>query len=89
MSKIVSNMQSSSGRPVANQFIIHEDNREIFQSYDTIIAIKEGGKVYLDRKKWDFSKTTLKYLRQFLDGNGVDDTRRKIKDGIYILKDLN
>ncbi len=89
MSTLVTNMTSpSSGRAVANQFIIRDGNKVIFKSYDTIIAIKEGGKVKLDREKWNFSKTTNKYRGIFL-GEGISETRRKIEEGIYILEDLN
>ena len=36
----VRNMYSSNGNKVANQFVIYGNNEEIFQSYNTIIAIK-------------------------------------------------
>ena len=34
---------------------------EIFQSYQSTIVKKVGGKVYLDINKWDYSVTTGKY----------------------------
>ena len=83
----------STGNEVANQFIIlhrtEKGVRQIFQSYNSIIAvIDEDGKVTLDKQKWDYSVTTGRYRNQFL-GESIADTRKKIKDGIYFLDDLN
>ena len=85
----VQNMTSkTSGREVANQFIIYGDHETTFQSYNTIIATKKDGRVYLDKEMWDYSKTTGKYRNQFL-GETKKETEAKIKNGIYILADLN
>lgn len=83
----------STGNEVANQFIIRQRTdkgvREIFQSYRSVIAvIDEDGNVTLDRNKWDYSVTTGRYRNQFL-GEGIDETRKKIEQGIYTLADLN
>ena len=43
--------------------------------------------VYLD-ENWDYSKTTGKYRNQFL-GETRKETERKIKDGTYIVTNLN
>ncbi len=71
-----------------NQYIIKSDSARIFQSYDSIIAIKEGKLVVIDKDKWDYSKTTGKYRNQFLNENKID-TEKKIKSGEYYLADLN
>lgn len=84
----VENMVSSKGNKVANQFIIRIGDVEYFQSYNTIIAKKSCGKVYLDKNKWDYSSTTGKYRNIFL-GEKKKDTERKIKNGEYILMNLN
>ena len=85
----VSNMRSrNSGREVANQFIIEHDGYTYFQSYQTIIARKGGGETVLDKDYWDYSVTTGKYRNQFL-GEGINETRRKIREGIYRVEDLN
>ena len=91
------------GNSVANQFEIiheHENFRTIFfQSYDSVIAklhlnSKGDWAIYLDSKDWDYSRTTLKYLRVFLkeyirfDGY-TSDIRTKIKSGLFKLTDLN
>ena len=77
-----------------NQYIISDktNNTEYLQSYDSIIAAKQYCKdgiiVCLDINYWDYSTTTGKYRNQFL-GEGIAETRQKIKEGIYILTDLN
>ena len=78
-----------SGRPVANQNIIHDDfGNTFFQSYQTIIAKKNFDYITLDKNYWDYSVTTGKYRNQFL-GECIADTRKKIKAGLYKLADLN
>jgi hypothetical protein len=85
----VKNLTSSNGNKIANQFELWTDEARIFQSYDsTIVKIMDNGTVYLDEYYWDYSVTTGKYRNQFL-GEGIAETRKKIKTGKYILKDLN
>jgi hypothetical protein len=86
----VRNMTSPRGNKVANQFIITDNhNNEIFQSYNTVIAMRnDSGIVYLDKYSWDYSVTTGKYRNEFL-GEGIAETRKKINSGEYILTDLN
>jgi len=85
----VTNMLSSNGRAVANQFIIRTENGKYFQSYESIIAfIDRCGNVFLDKKYWKFSKTTSNYRCKFL-GEYIKTTRAKIKSGEYKLVDLN
>lgn len=94
----VQNMASpKSGHPVANQYIITMTNGngnkvEIFQSYWTIIAMKiyenTHTRVLLDENDWNYSRTTGKYRNVFLHENTAE-TRKKIKDEVYELSDLN
>lgn len=98
----VQNMTNNNGKAIPNQFIIQEESpsifgnflwREVFQSYNSVIAIKtkwenEPVKIEIDRSKWDYSKTTGKYRNQFL-GETKKETEAKIKSGEYILTDLN
>lgn len=84
----VQNMQSAKGNNIANQFLITDGNKEIFQSYQSVIAINEGGKITLDENKWNYSVTTTKYRNQFL-GEKTAVTRKKIQSGEYVLADLN
>ncbi len=80
----------SSGRPVANQFIIYDSiGNKYFQSYNSVIAkIASNGRIYLDKNYWDYSTTTGKYRNKFL-GECIAETRKKIKFGEYVLVDLN
>ena len=97
------NMTSTNGNKVANQFIITDDNGNVFfQSYSSVIAkipmfkvnsldkFKEFDlqKIELDKKYWNYSNTTGKYRNIFLNET-IKDTRKKIKSGEYILTDLN
>ena len=56
-----------------NQFVIYyndnERNRHLvaFQSYNTLIAILEGEKLYISWQYWDYSKTTIKHLKLFVN----------------------
>jgi len=59
------------GNPVANQYEIITEDNYIFQSYNSIIAKRnrETNKITLDSYYWDYSRTTLKYLKEFLNTN--------------------
>lgn len=86
---VVSNFESPrTGKPVANQFLIRIGDMEVFQSYQSIIAVKYKGKVYLDKHYWDYSVTTGKYRNDFLNELKAE-TQAKIDSGEYKLKDLN
>ena len=88
------NMKSPrSGNSVANQFEIYTDKYVYFQSYQSIIARTERGflgKTILDKNYWDYSRTTLKFLKLFL---GTTKTKKEIetdiKTGVYKLSNLN
>ena len=83
----VSNMRSSNGNSVPNQFIIHHGKSTYFQSYRTVIAKQLNGKTTLD-SAFDCSVTTMKYLGYFL-GHNIKETREKIASGEYKIRDLN
>ena len=63
----VSNMLSSRGNKVANQFIIEYDRFTAYQSYSTLIAVydHENDTMYTDEKR--YSVTTSKYLNMFVN----------------------
>jgi len=84
----VRNMKSNSGRSVANQFEIETDDATYLQSYDSIIAKRMIGVVYLDEYYWDYSTTTGRYRNMFL-GETKKETQAKIDSGEYILTNLN
>ena len=84
----VRNMKSSNGNSVANQFVIKTDDATYFQSYNSVIAKRMIGVVYLDEYYWDYSVTTGKYRNMFL-GETKKETQAKIDSGEYILTNLN
>jgi hypothetical protein len=84
----ITNLKSSKGNAVPNQFTIETDNAIYFQSYESIIAKIENQIIYLDSKFWNYSRTTTTYLNQFLREK-KEQTEKKIKDGVYILTNLN
>lgn len=88
MNKVkVSQFEGRNGA-VKNQFLIETETATVFQSYNSVIAKKENGKIFLDEKYWDYSTTTGKYRNQFL-GEGKKETQRKIDSGEYVLTNLN
>ena len=99
----VSNLYNKNGNKVKNQFVVYDDNNnKFFQSYDSIIVIKEykperyswnapeehKTNVTLDEYYWNYSRTTSKYRNIFLNET-TEETKRKIKEGIYKLANLN
>jgi hypothetical protein len=93
----VSNIVNNRGNIVANQFIIEDDKATFFQSYKSIIVkierINVGDnttltRTILDPVYWNYSRTTSKHRSTFLN-ESTKETQRKIKEGLYILQDLN
>lgn len=84
----VENMTSTNGNKVANQFIIRDGKRIIFQSYDSTIAVIECGRITLDKNLWNCSRTTSKYRNMFTELT-TEETKRGIKEGKILLDDLN
>jgi hypothetical protein len=84
----VRNFNSRNGNAVPNQFIIDTENGTYFQSYSTIICYVNKDGVHLDTNAHSYSRTTSKYLNEFL-GNNVSERRKLIKDGKIKVLDLN
>ena len=86
--KIHNMISYRTGRELSNQFIIEDGGKVYFQSYNTIIAMKENGKITLDTNAENYSRTTSKYLYQFL---GTDRKRllQDIKKGRIVRANLN
>lgn len=83
---LVSNLTSPrTGNAVANQFVVYFGNGQVFQSYTTIVAAKIEGVVYLT-PDWEYSKTTMKYVKEFLNTTATAKTiRERIAEGQYKL----
>ena len=70
-----------------NCTVVTDGSKRTLYSYDTAIAVKDRGFVTLDRKYWDYSKTTGKHRNIFLCET-KKETEAKIKSGEYLLTDL-
>ena len=69
-----------------NQFKVYTDEGVYFQSYDSVVAFKPNSseekiRVGVD---WDYSRTTMKYVGQFL-GQNTAKTRKDIKDEVILV----
>ena len=84
----VTQLINSNNNPAANQFVLHEGNKIVFQSYETRIAEIENGIVTLDDSALNYSKTTSKHLFIFLCMNRKD-IEKQIKTGVIKTKKLN
>lgn len=87
----VENILSHNGNVIPNQFIIHlPENVTVFQSYSTVIAHNRNGVFVLDKNALEYSATTLKYLKQFLNTNeSKKSLYAKIESRFYQVEDLN
>ena len=87
-------MLTSKGNPAKDQKIRvwtsanGEQHTREFLSYDSLIANKYDNRIILDSNLWNFSRTTTKYLSQFLNQN-LKQIRKSIRNGDYKLLDLN
>ena len=67
----IRNMESPrTGNPVSNQFVVESSRYIFFQSYRSLVAVydKKERSITLGRA-WDYSKTTLKYLHEWLESD--------------------
>lgn len=89
--RVASIRSPKTGKAVANQFTITTPHGEMFQSYKTLIAFRaNNGQLTLD-PSWDCSRTTLKYLKEFMgaDAATTNVIRKRISAGVYKLEELN
>lgn len=63
----ITNMESTKGNKVANQFIIEFGNYTAFQSYSTLIAVYDNENDTLYQDENFYSRTTSKYLNMFIN----------------------
>lgn len=85
MTRVFNMTSPSTGREVANQFIIETDNTTVFQSYDSmIVTIDYATKLLLIGADWDYSRTTGKYRNAFLNEYGFSEiaTKKALKKAI-------
>lgn len=80
----VRNLQSPrSWRAVPNQYELKCENGIAFQSYDTLIAVRMNGCLYLTSDH-DYSNTTSKYATEWT-GYTTKERREGLKTGKFIL----
>lgn len=79
-------LKTLKGWPAANHWIISNARGEYLQSYRSIVAFKsKEGEIILG-EDWGYSRTTLKYVRQFLEiSSSKAEIEKAIKQGIYKL----
>ena len=78
-----------SGNKAKDQHVYARYGGYVFVSYLTDIAMIRDGKLYLT-SYWDYSMTTLKYLKVFMLNRGLSPCNkaeiiRKIESGDFIL----
>ena len=79
----VANLSSPrSWRPVPNQYDLVHENGIAFQSYETLIAVRLNGYLYLTDYH-DYSKTTSKYATQWT-GHTTAERRAGLESGKFI-----
>lgn len=62
----VHNIVNDRGNVTPNQFVIEDNNKTTFQSYDSeILTIEDDAQHIWVGKNYDYSRTTSKYLLQF------------------------
>ena len=85
----VRQMTTRGGNPAPNQFLLYTPDGTYFQSYNSLIVFRDhNNKIQLDEDTWNYSNTTSRYRRIFLN-EGVNETRSKISSGEYELTKLN
>jgi len=79
-------MKSNKGRTVPNQYVMRLNNCNVFQSYETVIAIHDYKEnvVYLNEDYYDYSRTTARYRNKFFDLT-TKEIKEKIKEKQFLL----
>lgn len=76
-------LNSKTQKPVANHQILTDDSTGCvyLQSYDSIVCMIDSvGRIFLNHKVYDYSKTTKKYRNMFL-GLTTKELNRQIING--------
>ena len=79
-----------SGRAIPNQQVVEINNQITFCSYGRHVAMITNEGIFLNKLYWNYSRTTNKYLAQFLrergqNVNGKKDIEKLIKQGVFKL----
>lgn len=76
----VSQLRNKRGNTVANHFVVHANGATFFQSYQTVVARQDESGIALS-EQWDCSRTTAKYVAQFLGAKSAKEVRAQVKSG--------
>lgn len=95
--RVANIVSERTGRGIANQFVIRDNERNsvYFQSYESVIALVNNGCLFLDKDKWNYSRTTAKYRNMFVreyfssDYASKEGIKEGIKEGKIIMTELN
>lgn len=73
----ISNLVNERGNRVANQFVIENENSIAFQSYNSMVCEVRPASIGFEKvvvfgKDWDYSRTTIKHLGNFLKQNNLE-----------------
>lgn len=85
----VENFTNHKGNSIPNQFRIYTPNGCYFQSYQSVICFKDhNGTITIDPRWYKYSKTTSRYLHEFL-GMTAQEIQSLINLDCIELKELN
>ena len=70
----ISNLSSPrTGKPVSNQFVVESSRYSFFQSYESLIGVYDKNERSITLgQAWNYSKTTLKYLKMWLESDAFN-----------------
>ena len=86
----VEQMINNNYNPAANQFVIKGENKIIFQSYDSIIAVVDYANKTIELgEDWNYSRTTGKHRNifftdyaRFPELSTLEGVRKALKNGM-------
>jgi len=68
----------------ANQFEVYVDGVYYFYSYNSLCCVIDSDDRIIFGRDWDYSKTTLKHLKAFLNDHYINlDSKRMIQNVIF------
>ena len=81
----IKNLESYNGNKVANQFILETSKGDLFQSYESLIALKVNGEAFINEAYYKYSNTTTKYTVLFFNCYDAKDLHNEVKNGSITL----
>lgn len=79
----INQIKNENGKAIPNQYVMYEDGKTTFQSYDaTIATVDVKTREVVLYPKWDFSTTTGKYRNIFFTDYNYDLSDLGSKKGI-------